>query len=135
MSKTSLTDDASVRELAETLREAGRSGAFALDLEFVSESRYVPEICLAQVALGRPGGPPRWRRVDPLAADATPVLELVADPEVEMVFHAAQADLALLGQRFGTSPGGTSTTPRSPPPSSASGTRSATPSWSSRSWT
>jgi ribonuclease D len=93
-----LTDDAAVRELAEVLRGSG--GAIALDLEFVSEARYVPEICLAQVGWGDPNDP-QVAAVDPLAADARPVLELVADPEVEVVFHAAQADLALLSQRLG----------------------------------
>lgn len=92
-----LTDDGAVRELGATLRQAG---AFALDLEFVSEARYVPEICLAQVAWGDPEAP-EVAAVDPLAADATPVLELVGDPEIEVVFHAAQADLALLSQRMG----------------------------------
>lgn len=91
-----LTTDGAVRELAEALRGAG---AFTLDLEFVSERRYVPEICLAQVAWGDPEAP-EVAAVDPLAADPRPVLELVADPEVETVFHAAQGDLALLGQRF-----------------------------------
>lgn len=92
-----VTDSAAVAELAATLR---RAGAFALDLEFVSESRYVPEICLAQVAWGDPEAPD-VAALDPLEADLRPVLELVADPEVETVFHAAQADLALLAQRLG----------------------------------
>lgn len=92
-----LTTDGAVRELAGALRAAG---AFALDLEFVSESRYVPELCLAQVAWGDPEAP-EVAAVDPLAADPRPVLALVADPAVETVFHAAQGDLALLGQRFG----------------------------------
>jgi ribonuclease D len=92
-----VTDPAVVAELAATLRAAG---AFLLDLEFVSESRYVPEICLAQIAWGDPENP-EVAALDPLAADLRPVLELVADPAVETVFHAAQADLALLSQRFG----------------------------------
>lgn len=92
-----ITDSAAVAELASVLR---RAGAFALDLEFVSESRYVPEICLAQIAWGDPESP-EVAALDPLAADLRPVLELVADPEVEVVFHAAQADLALLSQRLG----------------------------------
>lgn len=92
-----LTTDPAVRDLAAVLQAAG---AFALDLEFVSESRYVPEICLAQVAWGDPEAP-EVAAVDPLATDPRPVLELVTDPEVETVFHAAQGDLALLGQRFG----------------------------------
>ena len=96
-----LTDDGAVRELGAELRGAG---AFVIDLEFVSESRYVPEICLVQVAWGDPGAP-ELAAVDPLAADPLPVLELVADPEVETVFHAAQGDLALIARRFGLAGG------------------------------
>ncbi|HLE84387.1 MAG TPA: HRDC domain-containing protein [Thermoanaerobaculia bacterium] len=92
-----LTDDGRIRELGEALR---RAGAFVIDLEFVSESRYVPEICLVQVAWGDPQAP-ELAALDPLAADPRPVLELVADPGVETVFHAAQGDLALLARRFG----------------------------------
>lgn len=97
MTETVLTDDGAVRELGAALRGAG---AFVIDLEFVSESRYVPEICLVQVAWGDPGAP-ELAAVDPLAADPLPVLELVADPAVETVFHAAQGDLALIARRFG----------------------------------
>ncbi len=85
-----------VREVGEAVR---RAGAFCLDLEFVSESRYVPELCLVQVSWGDPEAP-ELAAIDPLAADPRPVLEAVADPAVETVFHAAQADLALLAQRF-----------------------------------
>ncbi len=91
-----ITDAGKVREVAEAVR---RAGAFCLDLEFVSESRYVPELCLVQVAWGDPAAP-ELAAIDPLAADPRPVLEAVADPGVETIFHAAQADLALLGQRF-----------------------------------
>lgn len=97
MSEPVLTEDGAIRDLAVTLR---RASTFALDLEFVSESRYVPEICLAQIAWGDPDDP-EVAALDPLAADLRPVLELVSDPEVETFFHAAQADLALLSQRFG----------------------------------
>lgn len=97
MPSSVVTDSAGVAEIAAALR---RAGAFALDLEFVSESRYVPEICLAQIAWGDPEDP-ELAALDPLSADLRPVLDLVADPEVETVFHAAQADLALLSQRFG----------------------------------
>lgn len=91
-----LKDSSAVERLARDLRAAG---SFAIDLEFVSESRYVPELCLVQVAWGDPGDP-RVAAVDPLEVDPTPVVELVADPEVTAIFHAAQADLALLAQRF-----------------------------------
>ena len=90
-------DARKVREIAAELRRAGR---FALDLEFVSESRYVPELCLVQVGWGDPDAP-EVAAIDPLAADPLPVLGLVADPEVEVVLHSAQGDLALLGTRLG----------------------------------
>jgi ribonuclease D len=91
-----LTEPAAVADLAARLRSAG---TFAIDLEFVSESRYVPELCLVQVGWGDPASP-RVAAIDPLEVDPRPVAELVADPEVETIFHAAQADLALLAQRF-----------------------------------
>ena len=92
-----VTDPRRVREIATDLRDAGR---FALDLEFVSESRYVPELCLVQVGWGDPDAP-EVAAIDPLAANPLPVLELVADPEVEVVLHSAQGDLSLLGTRLG----------------------------------
>ncbi len=91
-----ITDSARARQVGDAVR---RAGAFCLDFEFVSESRYVPELCLVQVAWGDPGAP-NLAAIDPLAADPRPVLEAVADPAVETIFHAAQADLALLAQRF-----------------------------------
>lgn len=90
-------DQYRVGEIAAELRAAGR---FALDLEFVSESRYVPELCLVQVGWGDPDAP-AVAAIDPLATDPLPVLELVADPAVEVVLHSAQGDLSLLGTRLG----------------------------------
>lgn len=95
-SRPPIAESARALEVAEELRA---TGSFAIDLEFVSESRYVPELCLVQVAWGDPENP-ELAAIDPLAADPRPVLELVGDPHVETVFHAAQADLALLGTRF-----------------------------------
>lgn len=89
--------------VAEIVREIEAAGAFALDLEFVSESRYVPELCLMQVAWGDPEAP-ELAALDPLEVDCRPVADLVASERVETVFHAAQADLALLAYRFDTVP-------------------------------
>jgi ribonuclease D len=88
------------REVERLAREIARAGLFALDLEFVSESRYVPNLCLLQVGWGDPRAP-RVALIDPLAADPAPIVELVADPGVEVVLHSAQGDLSLLAQRFG----------------------------------
>ncbi len=91
-----LTQPADVAALA---RDLAAAGAFALDLEFVSEARYVPELALVQVAWGDVERP-EVAAVDPLAADPRPIVELLADPTVRTVFHAGQGDLALLGHLF-----------------------------------
>lgn len=88
-------------------------GRLYFDLEFVSEARYIPELALFQAAWesgdggeevsvpAADGGTDRVAAVDPLAVDPLPLVELVADPGVEVVVHAAQGDLSLLGDRFG----------------------------------
>ena len=92
-----VTAEAQLREVADAVRAAG---AFALDLEFVPEGRYVPELALAQIAWGDPDAP-SLAAVDPLEVDTLPLAELVADERVATIAHAAQADLALLGARHG----------------------------------
>lgn len=88
---------AEVAEIARAIREAG---SFALDLEFMTEGRYVAELSLVQVGWGDPDGP-EVRAIDPLQVDTRPIAELVGDSSVETVIHSAQADLALLGAVFG----------------------------------
>jgi ribonuclease D len=92
-STTALVDEAA--GVAELAREIRGAGAFAIDLEFVSEDRYVPELALVQVAWGDPAAP-EVAAVDPLAADVRPLFDLVADPSVEVIAHAARQDLGLL---------------------------------------
>lgn len=74
--------------LCQKLKEAGR---FALDTEFVGERTYLPRLCLVQVATTE-----FIALVDTLAAGAMePLWDLVADPGVEKVLHAAREDLRL----------------------------------------
>jgi ribonuclease D len=87
------------QRVTQVARSLAAAGSFALDLEFVSESRYLPELGLVQVAWGDPDEP-QVAAIDPLAVDPRPVVELVADPEVETLLHAGQGDLALLAQEF-----------------------------------
>lgn len=84
----------------------------AFDLEFLSQDRLTPVLCLVQVAwlehvrLDAPVGaivaaPPIVRLIDPLAVDVAPVVQaLAAHPCV--VAHAPRQDLAILAGRFGT---------------------------------
>jgi ribonuclease D len=88
------------QDVAEIVRAVKAAGTFALDLEFMTESRYVAELSLVQIAWGNPDAP-EVHAIDPLRVDTRPIAELVEDPEVETVIHSAQADLALLGSAFG----------------------------------
>jgi len=85
------------RALCDELRRAER---FALDTEFVSERAYRPRLGIIQVAW--PGGE---AIVDAVALpDVSPLAEVVADPSVEKVLHAAGQDLEILYWRSGKVP-------------------------------
>ncbi len=88
-----------VEAVAEAIRAAG---AFTLDLEFVPENRYVPELGLVQVGWDGGAGAAALEvaAIDPLVVDPSPVLELVGDPAIETITHAAQGDLVILAHRF-----------------------------------
>lgn len=84
-------------ELVDHLRAAGR---FAFDTEFVSEETFEPVLCLIQVATRD-----RLAVIDPLAiADLSPFWELVIDPTIEVVMHAASEDLRICRFKTGTVP-------------------------------
>ncbi len=75
-------------ELCRSLRAAGR---FALDTEFVGERTYLPRLCFVQVATEE-----FIALVDTLAFDELgPLWDLVADPSIQKVLHAAREDLRL----------------------------------------
>lgn len=90
-----------------------RAPLVAFDLEFVSQDRLVPTLCLVQVAwlgedtsLDAPAAQivaaePEVRLLDPLAVDVGPVIRMLADHPL-VVAHAPRQDLGLLATRFGT---------------------------------
>ena len=63
-----------------------------VDTEFMRESTYWPMLCLAQV-----GGPDEARAIDALAdgSDLTPLFDLLANPKILKVFHAARQDMEI----------------------------------------
>jgi ribonuclease D len=83
-------------EIAEVVELARRGGRFGIDTEFMSEGRYRPLLCLAQVAVNSDS--PRIVLIDTLREDldADPLAELLADPETEVVLHAGRQDVAIL---------------------------------------
>jgi ribonuclease D len=92
-----LCDSRAVEQLAERVRQVGLC---ALDLEFVSEGRYVPELGLVQLAF-REGSDQRVCAVDPQRADLGALFELLGGDQIQIVAHAARQDLSLLAARFG----------------------------------
>jgi ribonuclease D len=91
-----LAAPAEVAQLAALAREAGVLG---IDTEFMSEGRYRALLCLVQVVAPdrRARGGTRIALFDPLdPLDAGPLAAVLADPQVEIVLHAARQDVALL---------------------------------------
>jgi ribonuclease D len=73
----------------------------ALDTEFMRESTYWPQLCLAQIA-----GVDDTVLVDPLAPgiDLAPLFGLMANPTVTKVLHAARQDLEIFLHLAGVLP-------------------------------
>jgi ribonuclease D len=92
-----------VAELAARARETGRLG---VDTEFMGEGRYRSLLCLVQVAVDSEDGgdEARVEVLDPLEGDLdpSPLAELLADPEIEIVLHAGRQDVALLKRLWRT---------------------------------
>jgi len=72
-----------------------------VDTEFMREKTYWPILCLVQLA-----GPDEAQAVDPLAPgmDLSPLFELMADPQVLKVFHAARQDIEIFHHLSGAVP-------------------------------
>lgn len=72
-----------------------------VDTEFMREKTYWPILCLIQV-----GGPDESVVIDPLAEglDLTPLYDLLVNPRVLKVFHAARQDVELFHQLTGHVP-------------------------------
>ena len=72
-----------------------------VDTEFMRERTYYPELCLVQLA-----GETEVAIVDTVSdkLDLGPLGELLANPAVTKVFHAARQDVEIFVQRFGAVP-------------------------------
>jgi ribonuclease D len=72
-----------------------------VDTEFMRERTYYPELCLVQLA-----GETEVAVIDTVSdhLDLTPLGQLLANPAVTKVFHAARQDVEIFVQRFGAVP-------------------------------
>jgi ribonuclease D len=94
---------ATPEEIAQVIELAGQVGRFGIDTEFMSEGRYRPLLCLAQIVVDDGDGP-RIALIDTLRddLDLAPLAALLADPAVEVVLHAGRQDVAILKRAWET---------------------------------
>ncbi|MGI8430569.1 MAG: ribonuclease D [Solirubrobacteraceae bacterium] len=92
-------------DIAQVATAASAAGRLGIDTEFMSEGRYRALLCLVQVAADDPSAPDGVRIVliDSLSdADVSPLAQLLADPAIEIVLHAARQDVAILRRAWST---------------------------------
>lgn len=82
--------------LTAVAKETARIG---LDTEFMREKTYRAQLCLVQVSAGDV-----IFIIDPLKVEVEPVAALVADPDVEVLLHAARQDLELFNDLYSVIP-------------------------------
>jgi len=92
---------ANTQELTAFCARLSSAPYITVDTEFMREKTYFPQLCLVQVA-----GPDEARAIDPLAPDIdlAPLFELLANPKVIKVFHAARQDIEIFLHLSGAVP-------------------------------
>lgn len=90
------------RDLADACQRLAQHPYVTVDTEFLRESTYYPQLCVAQMA-----SPDEAVVVDTLspALDLSPFFDLMADERVLKVFHAARQDIEIVWHRAGFVPG------------------------------
>jgi ribonuclease D len=84
-------------ELQTFLDKISSASVLFVDTEFVGEGRYYPAVGAIQIA-----GDGELALIDPLAIeDLAPLKNILLDPGIEKVFHAARQDLAIFYCLFG----------------------------------
>lgn len=84
-----ISDNATLTAFCQRLAQAD---FITVDTEFMREKTYWPQLCLVQL-----GGPDEAAAIDPMAEgiDLAPLFELMANPSVLKVFHAARQDIEI----------------------------------------
>ena len=86
-----------------TFMETASSQPFlTVDTEFLREKTYYPKLCLIQI--GMPDG--QAAAIDPLSEDIdlAPVLDMLRNPDILKIFHAARQDLEIFYKLMGEVP-------------------------------
>jgi ribonuclease D len=89
------------KELTEACERLARHPYVTVDTEFLRESTYYPQLCIAQLA-----SPDEAVVVDALAPglDLAPFFALMANESIVKVFHAARQDIEIVWHRAGLIP-------------------------------
>lgn len=78
-------------ELADFCQQIASATWLAVDTEFLRVKTYYPQLCLIQIATAN-----HIACIDPLAINnLDPILDIIYNPEITVVFHAARQDLEL----------------------------------------
>ena len=87
-----MTPITTTAELAAFCKAIKGAPFLAVDTEFMRETTYWPKLCLIQAAT-----PDHEAVIDPLSEDLDlePFLEVLRDPSIEKVFHAARQDVEI----------------------------------------
>lgn len=94
---TEIIEDA--KTIVEIGERIGRSKRFAIDLEFMSADRYVPDLALVQLAWEE-DGKLELVLVDGIDTELAPIFSQIESTEVLTLGHGAKQDLSLLGARY-----------------------------------
>src|ERR1700691_4473205 len=81
------------RELAEVCRRIAQHPFVTVDTEFLRETTFWPKLCVVQIA-----SPDEAVAIDAMAEglDLAPFFDLMADPKLVKVFHAARQDVEIM---------------------------------------
>ncbi len=87
--------------LAAFCRAQAQAAFVTVDTEFMRDRTFWPILCLVQIA-----GPEQAAVIDPMAEgiDLTPLFELMANPAILKVFHAARQDIEIFYNLTGAVP-------------------------------
>jgi ribonuclease D len=95
---TLIAENAALTDFCQRQRQAE---FVAIDTEFMRDKTYWPQLCLVQIA-----GPDEAAAIDSMAPgiDLAPLHQLMADPKVTKVFHAARQDVEIFFHLTGKIP-------------------------------
>lgn len=96
-SQNEIISDASA--IVEIGSRIAASGQFAMDLEFMSADRYIPDLALVQLAWQEEGAL-QMALVEGVDTELGPIFEQVESDSVLLLAHGAKQDLSLLSMRY-----------------------------------